>query len=67
MFAPTKPTDLDEQIKKTIKTTSFARRHSILSDFRHIIFLVKNGSIPVYKRMKYYKLYIAGKLRRCTI
>ena len=38
MFAhtPTKPIDLDEWIKQTIKTTSFARRHSILSDFRHI-------------------------------
>ena len=40
MFAhtPTKPIDLhvDELIKQTIKTTSLARRHSILSDFRHI-------------------------------
>ena len=33
--APTKPMDLDERIKQTIKTTLFARRHSILSDFRH--------------------------------
>ena len=34
--APTKPIDPDECIKQTIKTTPFPRRHSILSDFRHI-------------------------------
>ena len=31
-----------------------------------VILVVKNGSISVYKRMKYIKLYIAGKLRTCT-
>ena len=41
-----------------MKKTSFSRRHEFdgIEPF-FVILVVKNGSVSVYKRMKYIKLY----------